>query len=142
MSEAVRRRDFLALEERRMRGARLLREGVWQAEVARRVGVQRQSVSRWARKLKRGGERALGAGRLGRPARLHREDLRRLDSRLKRGSGAVGHGRWTSGRVAELIERECRVKYDASQAWRILRRLGWSWRRGGGGWRQWGRGGG
>jgi transposase len=31
-----------------------------------------------------------------------------------------------------LIERECRVRYDPSQAWRILRRLGWSWRAGGG----------
>ena len=116
-----------------------------------------------ARKLKRGGERALGAGRLGRPARLHREDLRRLESRLKRGPEAVGHDRWTAVRVGELILRECRVKYDPSQAWRILRRIGWSfhpgrsrsshhakagregepdagppgtpvWRRGGGGW--------
>jgi len=99
------------------------------------VGGDRQSVCRWARKLKRGGERALGAGRLGRPARLHREDLRRLESRLKRGPGAVGYGRWTAVRVGELIERECRVKYDPSQAWRILRRMGWSWRGGGGGWR-------
>jgi len=164
MREAgIRRRDLLALEERRIRGARLLREGVWPAEVARRLGVHRQSVCRWARTLKRGGERALGAGRLGRPARLHREDLRRVDGRLKRGPGALGYGRWTVVRVAELILRECRVKYDPSQAWRILRRLGWSFRPSGpqpphhvkigrdgnpgsgaptGGWRQWGRGGG
>jgi hypothetical protein len=31
-----------------MEGARLLREGVWQAEVARRLGVRRQSVGTWA----------------------------------------------------------------------------------------------
>jgi transposase-like protein len=35
------RRDFSELERRRMEGARLLREGVWQAEVARRLGVRR-----------------------------------------------------------------------------------------------------
>jgi transposase len=120
------RRDYAGLRERRMLGARLLREGVRQAEIARRVGVHRQSVSRWAKKLRRGGERALGAGRVGRPPRLHREDLRRLEGRLKRGPGAGERKRWTSRRMAELIERECRVKYDVSQAWRILRSLGWS----------------
>src|ERR1035437_2158990 len=57
-----RRRDLAALEERRIRAARLLREGVWPAEVARRGGGHRQSVSRGARKPKRGGERAAGGG--------------------------------------------------------------------------------
>src|ERR1035437_9329438 len=170
----AKRRDLAALEERRIRAARLLREGVWPAEVARRgggdrqsggrgagevkrgevagrVGVHRQSVSRWARKLKRGGERALGTGRVGRPARLHGEDLRRVEGQLKRGPGTLGDKKWTSGRVKELIERQCRVKCDASRAWRILGRMGWSfhpsgpkpgppgtpgWRRGGGGWRK------
>src|ERR1035437_6236934 len=144
----AKRRDLAALEERPIRAARLLREGVWPAEVARRVGVHRQSVSRWARKLK---QRALGARRVGRPARLHGEDLRRVEGQLKRGPGTLGYKKWTSARVKELIERQCRVKYDASQAWRILRRMGWSfhpsgakpgppgtpgWRRGGGGWRK------
>ena len=40
------RRDFQKLEERRLFGARLLRQGVHPAEVARQVGVHRQSVSR------------------------------------------------------------------------------------------------
>src|SRR5437763_305032 len=50
------RRDFQALEQRRLLGARLLQQGVPQAEVARRVGVHRQSVSRWAQQLQRGGQ--------------------------------------------------------------------------------------
>src|SRR5213593_3501957 len=41
-------RDFQALEQRRLLGARLLQQGVPQAEVARRVGVHRQSVTGWA----------------------------------------------------------------------------------------------
>ena len=36
------------LEQRRKRGMRLLGTGVWPAEVARRVGVSRQSVLRWS----------------------------------------------------------------------------------------------
>ncbi len=126
------RRDFQALEQRRLLGARLLQQGVPQAEVARRVGVHRQSVSRWAQQLQRGGQRALKkAGRAGRRPRLRREDLRRIERGLKRGPQALGYetSLWTSWRVAHLIEEERGVRYHASQAWRILRQLGWSCQR-------------
>src|SRR5207248_5249648 len=126
------RRDFQALEQRRLLGARLLQQGVPQAEVARRVGVHRQSVSRWAQQLQRGGQRALKkAGRAGRRPRLRPEDLRRIERGLKRGPQALGYetSLWTSWRVAHLIEEECGVRYHASQAWRILRHLGWSCQR-------------
>src|SRR5205823_10333171 len=124
--------DFRQLEERRLWGARLLRQGVHPAEVARQVGVHRQSVSRWAEQLKRGGLRALQqAGHAGRKARLRAEDLRRVERGLKRGPEALGYesGLWTSARVAHLIEKECRVRYHAGHAWRILRQLGWSCQR-------------
>ena len=126
------RRDFEKLEQRRLEAADLLRQGVHQAEVARRVGVHRQSVGRWAAELKRGGRRALRkAGRAGRPPRLRPEDLRRIEKGLKRGPEGLGYetGLWTSWRVAHLIEQECGVKYHPSQAWRILRQLGWSCQR-------------
>ncbi|MBZ5544066.1 MAG: winged helix-turn-helix domain-containing protein [Acidobacteriia bacterium] len=47
---------------------------------------------------------------------------------LKRGPEAFGYGTrlWTAGRVADLIERECGVKYSTVQAWRVLRALGWT----------------
>ena len=65
------RRDFDALEERRWEAARLLRKGLSQAEVARRVKVHRQSVSRWAKQLAKGGMACLKkAGRAGRKPRL------------------------------------------------------------------------
>ena len=126
------RRDFQGLEERRRLGARLLQQGVRQAEVARQVGVHRQSVSRWAELLKQGGLRRLRkAGRAGRRPRLRPEDLRRIERGLKRGPQALGYetNLWTSWRVAHLIEQECRVQYHPSQAWRILRQLGWSCQR-------------
>ena len=49
------RRDFQALEQRRLRAARLLKKGVHQSEVARQVGAHRQSVSRWAQQLEAAG---------------------------------------------------------------------------------------
>src|SRR6266699_800901 len=126
------RRDFVGLEQRRREAAELLRQGVHQAEVARRVRAHRQSVSRWAQQLEEGGLRGLKrAGRAGRKARLRPEDLRRIERGLKRGPGALGYetNLWTAWRVAHLIEQECGVKYHPSQAWRILRQLGWSCQR-------------
>ena len=125
-------RDFKKLEERRFHAARLLQQGVPQAQVARRVGVHRQSVGRWAQQLAEGGRRALKkAGRAGRKPLLKTADLRRIEHGLKRGPQALGYGTdlWTSGRVAHLIEAECGVRYHPSQAWRILRQLGWSCQR-------------
>jgi transposase len=123
------RRDFEALEERRFVAAGLLRQGLPQAEVSRRVGVHRQSVSRWAQQLEQGGRRALRkAGRAGRKPRLNAADLRRIERGLKRGPEALGYDTslWTAWRVAHLIEQECGVSYHPSQAWRILRHLGWT----------------
>ena len=126
------RRDFEALEQRRLRAARLLKKGVHQSEVARQVGVHRQSVSRWAAELDKKGRPGLKqAARAGRKPRLSAEDLKQIERGLKRGPQALGYetALWTSARVAQLIETECGVRYHASQAWRILRQLGWSCQR-------------
>src|ERR1700693_4169405 len=126
------RRDFPALAQRRLRAGRLLRKGVHQYEGARRVGAHRQSVSRWAQQLEGAGLPGLRkAGRAGRKPRLSPEDLRKIERGLKRGPQALGYeiGLWTAWRVAHLIEEECGVRYHASQAWRILRQLGWSCQR-------------
>lgn len=112
-----------------MEAARLLQQGIPEAEVARRVGVHRQSVNRWARQLAEGGRPALKrAPRTGRPPQLSAADLQRIQQSLKRGPQALGYrtGLWTAWRVADLIERECGVKYSTVQAWRVLRALGWS----------------
>src|SRR5271165_4295940 len=59
------------LEKRRMRGMRLSAEGLWPAEVARGVGVTRQSMPRWTKLTKQGGIEALERPeRFGRPPKL------------------------------------------------------------------------
>jgi transposase len=126
------RRDFTALERRRMQAARLLEKGYRQSEVARRVGAHRQSVSQWAAELQEKGRAGLKkAGRAGRKPRLSAEDMGKIERGLKRGPEALGYetGLWTTTRVAHLIEQECGITYHPSQAWRILRQLGWSCQR-------------
>ena len=123
------RRDFAALEQRRLRAARLLEKGFSQAEVARRVGVHRQSLSRWAQQLENQGRAGLEqAGRAGRKPRLSAADLERIERALKRGPEAFGYdtGLWTAARVADLIEQECAIAYHPGHVWRLLRQLGWS----------------
>ena len=74
------RRDFKALEQRRMRAARLLEKGYSQSEVARRVGAHRQSVSQWAAELRQKGRTGLKkAGRAGRKPRLSTTDLGKIE---------------------------------------------------------------
>src|SRR5216684_1073563 len=100
------RRDFAALERRRMEAARLLRQGLSQSEVARRVGLQRKSVSRWARELEQSGVHGLRkAARSGRPAKLDPGQLAEVQLALKRGPEAFGYasGLWTTRRVRDLI---------------------------------------
>jgi transposase len=59
------------LERRRKQGMQLLAAGVWPAEVARRVGVTRQSVLRWTKLHAKGGIAALERPkRFGRPPKL------------------------------------------------------------------------
>ena len=62
---------------RRLRAVRLLAKGIHQSELARRVGVHRQSVSRWAQQLKAEGLDGLTtAVRAGRP---RAEDLKKIE---------------------------------------------------------------
>ena len=126
------RRDFAALERRRMEAARLLSKGLSQSEVARAVGVHRQSVSRWTRELEQSGVRGLRqAKHTGRPPKLSSAQLRDLESALKRGPEAFGFatGLWTAARVRDLIEYRSGVRYHEDHVWRILRQLGWSCQR-------------
>src|ERR1700730_4024250 len=123
------KRDFEALEGRRLKAAKLLKAGWSQADVAREVGVHRQSVSRWASTLTEvGGAGLKASGGRGRKARLPPADLSKIEQALQLGPEALGYetGLWTLLRVAELIERECGVHYHPGHVWKILRRLKWS----------------
>ena len=126
------RRDRVALERRRLQAARLLEQGLTEAEVARRLGVHRQSVNRWAKALKVEGRAGLHrAPRAGRPPKLNEAEMAQLEQCLKQGPEQFGYlsGLWTLARVAKLIEQQHGVRYDASQVWRILRKLNWSCQR-------------
>jgi putative transposase len=126
------KRDFAALERRRLRAARLLSQGASQAEVARKVGAHRQSVSRWAQELEEQGLAGLKrAPRAGRKPRLSAEHLGRVRQALKRGPRAFGYATelWTARRVRDVIAQECGVQFSPRHVWWLLRQLGGSCQR-------------
>ena len=121
----------VSLQRRRLRAGRLLLGGVRQAEVARRVGVTRTTVSEWNEKLNAGGLQLLKRRPRGRPPGLDAVQRRALIERLK--AGALAHGfateLWTLPRVGQLIDRQFGRAYSESQVWRILMALGFSCQR-------------
>ena len=126
------RRDFQALQQRRLQAAKLFRAGETLAFVARALHASRQSASRWYQAWKRGGLAALrAAGRAGRKPKLHRRQLEQVERLLCQGARAHGFGTdlWTLPRVAAVIERHTGVRYHPGHVWKILGAMNWSLQR-------------
>jgi transposase len=123
------RRDFAALEKRRLAAARLFERGLTPAEVARRLEVSCQSAVTWLRAWESQGRAGLrGARRAGRLPRLSAEQLSAVEAALLEGARAHGYNTdlWTLARVAEVIEQVTGIGYHQGHVWRILRSMGWS----------------
>jgi transposase len=120
-------RDFGALEQRRFEAVRLVREGVPQKEVARRLNISRQTVSRWMTRQRLLGDAALKrSARIGRSPELtaeQRELLKSLLAQEPRNFGYAGHS-WTCPLAARLIESRFGVVYHPGHVWKVLTSLG------------------
>lgn len=122
------KRDFKALEQRRLKGAKLLGRGVSKSEVARQLGVTRQTVAAWEQRLSEGGQQSLKRGALGRPRQLSTEQERELGKMLMDGALAAGYPTelWTLPRIGKVITERFGVQYSIGHLWHLLRRLGFS----------------
>lgn len=118
------------MEERRLEGGRLLKEGkLSKAEIARQLGVTRGSVTVWAKALEAGGLRNLRQRKSsGRKSKLTAEVKRKLKRFLDRGALAAGFptDRWTLVRVSELLKKEFGISYHPNALGRVLDDLGYS----------------
>ena len=123
------KRDFAAMEKRRIKAASMFEKGKPQAQVARVLGVSRQSASVWYHRWKEEGSRGLkAAGRAGRKPRITRKQLIQVERELTKGPRAFGYSTdlWTLPRIATVIEKVTGVSYHPGHVWRIVRSMGWS----------------
>jgi transposase len=122
-----------ALEARRLEAAELFAQGRSQAEVARELGVSRQSAHVWHAAWQQGGVDALRSrGPTGPDPKLSATQLARVEEALLAGAMANGFDTdlWTLERVAVVITQLTGVRYHPGHVWVILRhRLGWTLQR-------------
>jgi transposase len=122
-----------AREARRLQAAELFAQGRSQAEVARELGVSRQSAHLWHARLTQGGVDALRSrGPTGPDPKLSVAQLAKVEEALLAGAMANGFDTdlWTLERVGVVITQLTGVRYHPGHVWVILRRrLGWSLQR-------------
>lgn len=120
------------MEARRLAALPRLQRGDSLSSIARQLGVSRQAVFVWAQQWRRGGKAGLHRRpRPGHPTKLARARLEQLPRLLAQGAEAYGFSSpiWTTQRVADLIWRRFRVRYDRDHVCRLLHRFGWSWQK-------------
>lgn len=115
------------MEARRLAAAKELMTGVTQSQVARSYGVSRTTASRWHRSIVHKGVEGLRLRRAtGRPSRLTADQVDAV--RQMYFAGASAHGfptdRWTTGRLATVIERQFGVRYDQDHVGRLMHKFG------------------
>lgn len=118
------------MEERRLTGGRLLQNGkLSQAEIARRIGVSRVTVTDWAKELAEDGWAGLYQRKSsGRPPKLTKTQQAKLLCCLKRGASSADFPteRWTLPRIRQMIKRKFGVIYHPNYLGRLMARLDWS----------------
>jgi putative transposase len=115
------------MEKRRLDAVQDLLGGLTQSNVARKFGVSRTTASRWNRALRQTGVDSLRKRRAtGRPSRLTREQLQSIPALFAQ--GPIAHGfadnRWTTSRLASIIEGRFGVHYDHDHVGRMMQKLG------------------
>ena len=125
-----------AQEALRVRGVKLLLEGVTQREVAELLGVGERQVRRWQKRYRRGGWKALAKRKRGRDAESQmvlsssqQSMLVELIKSCHPDQLRIPALLWTRSAVCELIEHECGVRLDLSTVGRYLRRWGFTLKR-------------
>jgi len=122
-------RDHSAMEQRRLQAAELFEQGVYPAEVARRLGVRLQSAHDWYKVWQaRGTEGLRSRGAACRRSRLSAVQMESIRAALVAGPVKRGYETdlWTPPRVAHLTEDLTGERHHPGHVWHLLRSLGMS----------------
>jgi len=121
----------MAQEDLRRKVLRAILDGKKQGEVASLFGVTRQSINKWVKRYKKGGDRALHAKARGRPrggsllpwqaAQISKSVVDRYPGQLK-----LPFYLWTREAVAELIGKKFGIRLSVWTVGRYLARWGFT----------------
>jgi len=118
------------IEGQRREAVRLLLENptISRAEIGRRLGVDRTTVSGWLARYEREGEASIATKQPGGRHRTTPEQRQQVEQELLR--GALAHGfptdLWTLDRMAIIFERVTGVRYNPGYVWQLLHDMGWT----------------
>lgn len=115
------------METRRLAAATELLSGITQSQIARRYGVSRTTASRWQASIVQKGVDAMRLRRAtGRPSRLTADQVESVRQMYVAGALAYGFStdRWTTGKLAEAIERQFGIRYDQDHVGRLMHKFG------------------
>jgi transposase len=115
------------MESRRLSAAQDLQAGLSQADVARKYGVSRATVSRWNCEMNTKGVEGLRKRpSTGRPSKLTADQLATAVEIYQAGPISAGFDspRWTSARFADAIFTRLGVRYDPDHVSRMMHLLG------------------
>lgn len=110
-----------------MAAAHELLDGLTQSQVARLYGVSRTTAWRWHRSIVQKGVDGLRKRRAtGRPSRLTTGQVDVLRQMYLEGAAAHGFNRdrWSTGKLAQAIERRFGIRYDRDHVGRLMHKFG------------------
>ncbi len=120
-------RDHRALEKRRLQASALFARGLAPADVARRIGVRRQSAHAWFKIWQTHGSAGLlSRGPAGRKPRLTPPQLKSALAALAGDAGGdrTGAESRTLSAIAARIEAVTGTRFHPGHVWRLLRSSG------------------
>jgi transposase len=116
------------LEQLRHEAVALFAQDRSNAEIGRRLGVSRPTVSGWRQRWQADPDHGLSLRAPGPGSRLSAQQQQQLGEALLQGPQAHGYDTplWTLARVAEVIKRRFEVHYNPHYVSELLHDLGWT----------------
>jgi len=122
------KRKFNRLELRRHSGVKLIKKGHGLSEIAKKLGVRKQTVAKWKKDYLLSGQNSWKSKPLGRPQVLTLRMLKKFSSMVRRGGLANGmeSDKWTLISLSKLIKLEFQRELSPTQVMRLLKELGFT----------------
>lgn len=122
------KRKFNRLEMRRHSGVKMIKKGLGLSEIAKQLGVTKQTVDAWKKDYLKNGQNSWKSKPLGRPHVLTLKMCKKFSSMVRRGGYANGmtSDKWTLKALSKLIKLEFQRDLSPTQVMRLLKDLGFT----------------